>query len=121
MVSQSLRRHGSLEILNVAVSVIAYCGGFPLLLWFGALYLLFSYWLDKYFFLRKTKQPPMYSTSVAMVSTSLIPVGVLIHACLSCGLLAIKMSSRALRSQIQLRSLKSIWRILQKEYEYPRY
>jgi len=71
------------QIMNVVVTVIAYCGGFPLLLWFGTFYLFASYWLDKYVFLYGAKVPPMYSTSVAKMSTSLIPVGILIHAFLS--------------------------------------
>mmetsp|Transcript_604 Transcript_604/g.1276 ORF Transcript_604/g.1276 Transcript_604/m.1276 type:complete len:1040 (-) Transcript_604:127-3246(-) len=71
------------QIMNVVVTVIAYCGGFPLLLLFGAFYLTASYWLDKYVFLCGSRCPPMYSTSVAKMAVSLVPVGVFIHVCLS--------------------------------------
>jgi len=71
------------QVMNIVVTVICYSGGFPLLWWFGCVYLFGSFWLDKFVFLRGSKIPPMYTERVCQMACKLIPIGIVIHAFLS--------------------------------------
>lgn len=75
------KRYGAL--LNILFVILTYSSSLPILYSFGILFFSSAYWCDKIALLRAMKRPAQYDEKLAVFSTLMMSVGILIHLAFS--------------------------------------
>merc|ERR550537_2140577 len=66
-------------VLNSLFVTLMYCGGMPILIPFATLSFMLSFQFDKLFLLKLYSLPPKYDESLALLTATMLPYGLLLH------------------------------------------